>query len=271
MAWIRGNLAYRLLRCISAAHKELPTTVDHYESPQEKLTTHFGHGFFDQIHGKSVIDFGSGEGREAVEIASRGARQVTGVELQERFRHASRELACDHDVEDICDFVESTNERADIVFSLDSFEHFDDPGGILETMSSLVSYDGEVLISFGLPWFHPYGGHLFSVFPWAHLIFSEESLIRWRSDFKTDGATRFHEVAGGLNQMTIARFEKLVANSPLEFCEFRLTPIRVARVLHHEWSREFTTSLIFAKLRLAKVPEAAEVSMLRHRTVPPTS
>jgi hypothetical protein len=55
------------------------------------------------------------------------------------------------------------------------------------------------------------GGHLFSVFPWAHLIFSEQALIRWRSDFKSDGATRFSEVAGGLNQMTIRRFERLIA------------------------------------------------------------
>ena len=70
---------------------------------------------------------------------------------------------------------------------------------------------GEVLVSFGPTWYHPLGGHLFSVFPWAHLIFSEKALISWRSAFKTDGATRFSEVAGGLNQMTIAKFEALVA------------------------------------------------------------
>jgi hypothetical protein len=39
------------------------------------------------------------------------------------------------------------------------------------------------------------------------VIFSEKALIRWRSTFKTDRATRFSEVAGGLNQMTIAKFE----------------------------------------------------------------
>ncbi len=71
-------------------------------------------------------------------------------------------------------------------------------------MASLLKPSGFALVEFGYTWFHPYGGHLFSVFPWAHLIFTEKSLIRWRSDFKTDGATRFQEVAGGLNQMTIA-------------------------------------------------------------------
>jgi len=32
-------------------------------------------------------------------------------------------------------------------------------------------------------------------------------LIRWRSDFKTDGVTCFSDVAGGLDQITIRRFE----------------------------------------------------------------
>ena len=72
--------------------------------------------------------------------------------------------------------------------------------------------DGEIWISFAWSWYHPYGGHLFSIFPWAHLVFSEECLIRWRANFKDDGATRFSEVSGGLNQITIAQFEKLILN-----------------------------------------------------------
>ncbi len=52
-------------------------------------------------------------------------------------------------------------------------------------MNTLLQPAGEVLVSFGPTWYHPLGGHLFSVFPWAHLIFSEKALIRWRSTFKT--------------------------------------------------------------------------------------
>ncbi len=63
-------------------------------------------------------------------------------------------------------------------------------------MDAMLKPGGRLYASFGPTWFHPYGGHLFSVFPHAHLIFTERSLIRWRSDFKSDGATRFHEVAG---------------------------------------------------------------------------
>jgi len=86
------------------------------------------------------------------------------------------------------------------------------------------------------------GGHLFSVFPWAHLLFSERALIRWRSDFKTDGATRFSEVAGGLNQMTM---------SPLRMSWMECVPIRKLHRLHNYLTREFTTSIVGCELQHA--------------------
>ena len=103
----------------------------------------------------------------------------------------------------------------------------------------------KIIMSFGPTWYHPMGGHLFSVFPWAHLLFSEASLIAWRSDFKSDGARFFHEVEGGLNQMTIKRFEKIVKHSGLKIESLDLVPIRPLRWLSKfPGTREFTTSLV---------------------------
>jgi hypothetical protein len=115
-------------------------------------------------------------------------------------------------------------------------------------MRSLVRQDGRALIEFGMPWFHPYGGHLFSVFPWAHLIFTEKSLIRWRSDFKNDGATRFSEVSGGLNQMTLAKFINFVEKSDFQMVKFEAVPIRPARFFFNTWTREFLTSIVRCEL-----------------------
>jgi hypothetical protein len=98
------------------------------------------------------------------------------------------------------------------------------------------------------PGFHPLGGHLFSVFPWAHLLFREEALIRWRSTFKTDGATRFGEVAGGLNQMTIKKFEGIVEESPFRFVSFESIPIKRLRRFHNRLTREFTTAAVRCRL-----------------------
>src|SRR5207249_7765599 len=127
-----------------------------------------------------------------------------------------------------------------------------DPGALLAEMRRLINDDGRVHISFGPAWYHPMGGHLFSVFPWAHLVFTERALIRWRSDFKTDGATRFGEVEGGLNQMTIRRFERLAKQSPFVIDFLEAVPIRRLRLLHNRLTREFTTAIVRCKLTLAR-------------------
>ena len=203
-----------------------------------------GDEFFTKIAGEIVIDFGCGEGAEAVEMARRGARLVIGIDIREEVLQAARQRAVSAGVQNTCLFVSSTKEFADIVVSVDAFEHFADPAEILRIMNTLLQPAGEVLVSFGPTWYHPLGGHLFSVFPWAHLIFSEKALIRWRSTFKTDGATRFSEVAGGLNQMTIEKFEELIAGSPLKFASLELVPIKKLRRFHNRFTREFTTAIV---------------------------
>lgn len=142
-----------------------------------------------------------------------------------------------------------TGEAADSVISIDTFEHFADPAGALETIYRLLKPGGECLISFGPTWYHPLGGHLFSVFPWAHLILSEQALMLWRAAFKHDGATRFGEVEGGLNRMTIRRFERLVATSSFaSTVGFETVPIRRLRLLHNRLTREFTTAIVRCRL-----------------------
>jgi SAM-dependent methyltransferase len=250
------NIQYQILKRISPVAPDCCGCV--YEG-KSKLAVLMGDEFFTKIAGKVVIDFGCGEGAEAVEMAGRGAKQVIGIDIREDLLQAARQRAVSTGVQNSCHFVSSTKELADIVVSstkqladivvsLDTFEHFADPAGILRIINTLLHPTGEVLVSFGPTWYHPLGGHLFSVFPWAHLIFREKALIRWRSTFKTDGATRFSEVAGGLNQMTIARFEELIAGSPLRFASLELVPIKKLRRFHNRLTREFTTAIVRCRL-----------------------
>jgi hypothetical protein len=82
------------------------------------------------------------------------------------------------------------------------------------------------------------------------LLFTERALLRWRSDYRTDGARRFGEVEGGLNQMTVGRFERLVSSSPFRFAAFEAVPIRPARWLHNRLTREFLTAMVRCRLVL---------------------
>jgi len=133
---------------------------------------------------------------------------------------------------------------------------------ILWMMDCLLGPEGEVLASFGPTWYHPLGGRLFSVFPWAAFPFSERALMRWQSDIRNDGAARSGEVAGGLNQTTIRRFERIVGESPFEFAQLELVPIRKLKPLHNWLTCEFTTAVVRCRLGKRSVRTGPNLSSI---------
>jgi len=136
---------------------------------------------------------------------------------------------------------------ADVIVCLDSFEHFERPADILRLMHRLLKPGGSVEVAFGPPWYHPYGGHLFSVFPYAHLLFSERALVTWRGTLPgKEPKTSFLDA--GLNKMTVRRFEQIVRESPFRFTRFEAVPIRKLRPVANRLSREFTTSIVRCRL-----------------------
>src|SRR2546430_5037413 len=148
MGVIGGPLGYKILRRMSMtdAHRSLDASAYLGKS---KLATLLGQNIWDEIAGKVVIDFGCGEGSEAIEMAKRGARKVIGLDIQERFLDVGRGRAKTAGVSTACVFMSKTNERADVITAIDSFEHFDDPSTILATMHNLLKPTGYVLAAFG--------------------------------------------------------------------------------------------------------------------------
>lgn len=213
---------------------------------RSKLEVLMGPTVWDEIAGRTVLDFGSGLGLEAVEMAQRGAAHVVGLEIRDRWLRLARERADAAGVADRCVFEKEWQQPVDVILSLDSFEHFADPAAILRTMRTLLKPDGRVLVSFGPPWRHPLGGHVYSIFPFSHLVFPETALVKWRSTFKTDGARTILE--SGLNKMTVRRFERLIAESPFRFETLEVVPIRKLRPIANRLTREFTTSVVRCRL-----------------------
>jgi len=242
MGLIGGNVGVQLLDSASrggtVGYPEVATAY----LGRSKLEVLMGGAIWDQIRGRTVLDLGCGYGLEAIEMVEHGANRVIGVDLDEERIASARQHAIDHGVTDRCVFTRESRERVDAIVSLDTFEHFADPAAILVAMSEQLNAGGAAFVSFGPTWYHPLGGHLFSIFPWAHLLFAESALIQWRSMYKTDGARTIEET--GLNRMTIARFRRLVARSPMRFASCETVPISGLRRLHNALTREFTTSCV---------------------------
>ena len=213
-----------------------------------KLAHYFGESLFDELRNKVVVDFGCGSGGNVLELAERGCQRVIGVDIQDSLLAEARHEAATRGLSDRVQFVTTFDGKADVVLSTDAFEHFSDPVAMLKLMGAMLNEHGYLLVEFGPTWYHPLGGHLFSVFPWAHLFFTEAVLIRWRSDFKSDGAKRFEDCAGGLNRMTISRWERIVEENDFEFSSYTLRPISAVRSFHCHITRELFTAVVIARL-----------------------
>ncbi len=252
MGIIGGELGYKILKYIAPRAEEAKANPEDYEIDKydTKLEQFFGDSFFDTIRGKTIIDFGCGLGYQSIEMAINGAKKVIGLDIQTRLIEHAKQKAIKLGVSNNCEFTTQTTERVDVIISKDAFEHFSDVSYIFEVMASLLKPNGCLLTSFGPTWLHPYGGHLFSIFPWSHLIFTENAQIKWRSDFKTDGATKFSEVEGGLNKLTISEFESIVADSPFRIHDLKTIPIKGISIFKNRMFREFGSSIVQSKLYL---------------------
>ena len=249
--FVGGAVAYSILKrlgrhAIANLNREPAAYCDH-----SKLDVLLGTELWSRLPGARVLDFGCGPGKEVVELATAGAREVIGLDIRQEMLDRAREQAEHAGVADRCRFVAdgSAVGDVDLVVTIDTFEHFADPAGALAAMAAMVRPGGHILIAFGPPWFHPLGGHVFSVFPWAHVVFTERALLRWRADFRSDGARTFAEVAGGLNQMTVAQFRRILDTSGLEVRRFETLPIRRLQRVHFRFTEELTTSVVRAIVR----------------------
>lgn len=246
MGIVSGEVGYRLLRRLVKVCPSNDVTTA-YEG-LSKMEVFFGPEIWRDLADKTVLDFGCEAGIEAIDMAQHGVRRVIGLDIREEPLAAARQAAEKAGVQNACVFTTHTDEKVDVVVSLDAFEHFTDPVAMLKVMRRLLKDDGYVLACFGPTWYHPLGAHGFSIFPWAHLVFDESVFMRWYREATGRPAYRFEEVTGGLNKLTVRRFQRIVARSDFEFESFEPVPIRKLKFFANKWTREFTTAVVKCKL-----------------------
>ena len=177
----------------------------------------------------SYLDVGCGNGDVTLALAQLGLRDVTGLDLLARnIEHATAlawKLGLPGAVKFICANLHSWDppRRYDVLLSFDAMEHIAEPKAFLERMKAFVAPHGIAVLAFG-PLFHsPFGDHMWGFFrvqiPWRGLLFPEQAMLRARREFfrPTDPATRYGEIAGGLNLMRYSEFLRMVEETGWEF------------------------------------------------------
>lgn len=178
--------------------------------------------FENLIKEKEILDYGCGTGYQALALARNGAKYVLGLDTDKEALKKAEALSMTFDLTSQVEFASMIEDRYrgrfDLVISQNSMEHFEDPIKAIDDMKFVLNQNGSILITFGPPWFAPYGSHMhfFTRIPWVNIIFDEKTVMSVRSYFRDDGAIRYEEVEGGLNKMSVAKFERIIRNSGLK-------------------------------------------------------
>ncbi len=175
-----------------------------------------------EIAGRRVLDFGCGAGLQACAMARLGGEFVLGLDTNPRTLARAVELASSLRLGQRVRFAGAIGDgdagRFDIVISQNSMEHFPNPAGVLDEMKRALAPGGKLFVTFGPPWLAPYGSHMrfMTSVPWVNVLFPETAVMKVRSRYIADGARRYQDVEGGLNKMTVGRFEELASESGLQ-------------------------------------------------------
>src|SRR6266478_2360481 len=112
------GIQHRILKAIASGEPN-GRNGKAYEK-DSKLEILLGREFLSRISGKTVIDFGCGEGSEAIEMARKGAKRVVGIDIREDVLQTARQNAMAAGLSETCEFTSSTNEVADTIVSIDA-------------------------------------------------------------------------------------------------------------------------------------------------------
>lgn len=187
-------------------------------------------GFDQLVSAKTVLDYGCGHGWQAVAMRTRcGAQKVFGLDVVDRLLSFGSDLAQKHGCSDSVAFGKTVpaelEGQFDLVLSISAFEHYREPEIELQRMRAYLKDGGRIIVTFAEPWYSHSGSH-FSGYarfpgtniavPWLNLLFSDEALLALRAKFREDLPKRIEDVEGGLNRMTISKFERIIDSCGME-------------------------------------------------------
>lgn len=200
----------------------------------------------------NVLDFGCGSGGLTYQLGTR-FREAWGIDTDsEQVAFAARQINCrSEDNVKFCHYegkqLPFPDASFDCIFCVDVIEHLPTPGFFVSEFLRVLRPGGQLLLSFGPPWRHPHGKHMWTQLPgwWTHLIFPRTVVMEVRG---LPPETTWEEL--GLHRLTVSAFESIMARSPFEkvYMEYQMKTI-LRPFQRISWLREFVIAEVTTVFR----------------------
>ncbi|MBM3983675.1 MAG: class I SAM-dependent methyltransferase [Planctomycetes bacterium] len=224
------SLCRRYQSLFRAAHPEEADLVELHSTGQTEqfLAAYFAHEYrkggdvverFTALapgwHGGRALDFGCGAGGLTYRIAAH-AREAVGIDIEQYkldFAAAQAERLNVPNARFVCSASAAlpfADDSFDCVFCIDVVEHLPTPEKFVAEFRRVLRPGGQLLLSFGPPWGHAHGKHMWAKLPgwWTHLLFPRRAVMR-AAGFPPH--TTWEEL--GIHRLTVGRFERVMRRS----------------------------------------------------------
>jgi ubiquinone/menaquinone biosynthesis C-methylase UbiE len=242
-----NNEAVQLARLHETSKEEyMIAYFDHEYNKWQKYHHRFC-DFLPKTKGGIALDFGCGAGGLSLRI-SEFFEKTYGIDVDNEkieFSHTNilpRRASTIQLVSYPGGILPFSDNFFDYVVSIDVLEHLPHLNFYIKEIYRVLRPGGQFIVSFGPPWYHPHGKHLWAKIPgwWSHLIFPKSTFMRALGLHPTTTWERL-----GLHRLTVGKFEKVIFQSPFA-CRYLdyLINRRVSILKHIPYIREFFISEI---------------------------
>lgn len=202
--------------------------------------------------GGRTLDFGCGAGGVTYQLA-KVSREAVGIDLEAYkldYARAQAEPLGITNAQFVCydgsalPFADAT---FDCIVSIDVLEHLPRLDHFVAEFHRVLVDGGQLLLSFGPPWFHPHGKHMWGRLPgwWTHVVFPRRVVMRVCG---YPQETTWEEL--GLNRLSVSRFRRIMGRSGFTQLHFEEQINARVRFLNHvPWVRELFIGEVVAVYR----------------------
>ncbi|NQV19322.1 MAG: class I SAM-dependent methyltransferase [Armatimonadetes bacterium] len=182
------------------------------------------------FEGKKILDVGCGFGSLCIDMVSKKAKKVVGLDIHEyplkfagenlekNFPELAKKL--EFQLGEVFDLPRN---EFDIIVSKDAFEHILELDKVLYKMIKLLKPEGKIYIGCSQLYNSHFGDHgslIKNVIPWAHLMFPESFLLKRLNKRNNSKISSAKEL--GLNQMSLAEIRNLLFNCGLKVSLYKI-------------------------------------------------